>query len=262
MIPLATQHGRVQSGFVRHAFSGHRVLNCTTFVFRVLMGLGIMGGMALAQAQTRSDVATAEKADFEHVGCVPVAERPHSELGCFVIASQVLGKLATTPLYWHLYSYPTQVAANAARGHSGTVVETYGKTWLFTLAEAGWNANGGQRIARIGPLPINSADSYTAVYMAATFAPGMKSRVHRHPGPEAWYVLAGEQCLETPGHKQVVRAGESGIVEQGPPMMLSGIGTAERRALVLILHDSSQPMTTPAPDWTPAGLCADGDTHH
>ena len=262
MIPLATQHERARFDFIRRASRGRCVLNCNTLVFRVLTGLLITGGMALAQSPTRPDVTAAEKADFEHVGCVPVAERPHSKLGCFVIASQVLGKLASTPLYWHLYSYPTLAAANVARGHSGTVVETYDKTWLFTIAEAGWNASGGQRIARIGPLPINSANSYTAVYMAATFVPGMKSRVHRHPGPEAWYVLAGEQCLETPGHKQVVRAGESGIVEQGPPMMLSGIGKAERRALVLILHDSSQPMTAPAGDWTPAGLCADDDTHH
>lgn len=233
-----------------------------TASFPLLTGLLLTGVMAVAQPSAQSDHAAAEKADFEHIGCVPVTERPHSKLGCFVIASQVLGKLASAQPYWHLYSYPTLAAANAARGDSGTVVQTYGKTWLFTIAAAGWNASGGQRIARIGPLPVKSADSYTAVYMAATFVPGMKSRVHRHSGPEAWYVLAGEQCLETPGHKQVVRAGESGIVEEGPPMMLSGIGTAERRALVLILHDSSQPMTMPAGDWMPAGLCADGDPRH
>ena len=28
--------------------------------------------------------------------------------------------------------------------------------------------------------------------------PGDNSRVHTHPGPEGWFVLAGEQCLETP----------------------------------------------------------------
>jgi len=28
-----------------------------------------------------------------------------------------------------------------------------------------------------------------------------------------------------------------------------------RRALVLILHDSTQPATIPASDWTPKGLC-------
>jgi hypothetical protein len=32
------------------------------------------------------------------------------------------------------------------------------------------------------------------------------------------------------------------------------VGTETRLALVLILHDSSQPATTPANDWTPQGL--------
>jgi len=32
-------------------------------------------------------------------------------------------------------------------------------------------------------------------------------------------------------------------------------GTETRRALVLILHDSTQKPTTPAHDWTPKGLC-------
>ena len=55
-----------------------------------------------------------------------------------------------------------------------------------------------------------------------------------------------------------LRAGESGIVPQGPPMMLVGIGKGVRRALVLILHDSAQPSTIPASDWTPPGSCLKG----
>jgi quercetin dioxygenase-like cupin family protein len=107
----------------------------------------------------------------------------------------------------------------------------------------------------MGPLPLGSPNNFTAVYMEGTFMPGMKSIVHRHPGPAAWYVLAGEQCLETPEGKTVVRAGESGIVPGGPPMRLSGTGTVQRRSLVMILHDESQHWTTAAADWTPKGLC-------
>jgi hypothetical protein len=36
---------------------------------------------------------------------------------------------------------------------------------------------------------------------------------------------------------------------------LTATGTETRQALVLILHDSSQPHTTPASGWTPKGLC-------
>jgi quercetin dioxygenase-like cupin family protein len=43
---------------------------------------------------------------------------------------------------------------------------------------------------------------YTARYMEAVFPPGAQPAGsgpgHRHPGLEAWYVLSGAQCLETP----------------------------------------------------------------
>jgi quercetin dioxygenase-like cupin family protein len=209
---------------------------------------------AAAEAPTHDHNGAVDK-PMQEIGCIPKGERGARKLGCFITETEVLGKLPDTQLYWHLFTYPTLAAAKAARGKQGSIVQSYGKVWLFTVADADWTANAGQRVARVGPLPVSGSGSYTAVFMEATFMPGMSSRVHRHPGPEAWYVIAGEQCLETPGHKQVVRAGETGIVPQGPPMMLSGIGTSERRALVLILHDSSQPATIPAPDWKPAGLC-------
>jgi hypothetical protein len=38
-------------------------------------------------------------------------------------------------------------------------------------------------------------------------------------------------------------------------MLLMATGTARRRGVVLILHDSSQPATTMGSDWTPKGLC-------
>ncbi len=38
-------------------------------------------------------------------------------------------------------------------------------------------------------------------------------------------------------------------------MELTATGSEVRRALVLILHDSSLPATTPATDWTPKRLC-------
>ena len=92
--------------------------------------------------------------------------------------------------------------------------------------------------------------------MEGVFEPGMKTVVHRHAGAEAWYTLAGAQCLETPHGKLVQRAGEPGmIVPAGVPMMLVGTGSTVRRSLVLILQDASQPRSTPAMDWVPAGLC-------
>jgi len=196
------------------------------------------------------------KADMSaEVKCVPVAQRGDEELGCYILANKELGSRADKPLYWHLYVYQTRVAADAAKGNVGTVVESFGKVWLLAVADASWGPPGGQRLSRVGPLPIGHGGSYTAEYMEATFLPGMKSRAHRHPGPEAWYVVAGDQCLEIPGKKIELHAGEGGFVPEGPPMVLLGTGTHKRQALALILHDSSSPMTVPAADWTPTGLC-------
>jgi quercetin dioxygenase-like cupin family protein len=159
-------------------------------------------------------------------------------------------------MFWHLDAFPTRAQAEAARGPRGTVVESLGKVWLFTIDVAGWRSTNGQRVAEIGPLPVHTNLEYSAQYMEAIFAPGMTAPAHRHSGPEAWFTLTGETCLETPDGVMIGRAGRSHvIVPGGPPMHLTATGTETRRALVLILHDSSQPATTPASDWTPKGLC-------
>lgn len=184
----------------------------------------------------------------------PVSERT-SEAGCYFVASEDLGKLPETPLHWHLYNYPTRSSAEAAKGPHGTVVESFGKVWLFTIAEAGWRPSGGQRVAVIGPLPITPGKQYTARYMEALFPPGMAGTPHRHSGPEAWYVLSGAQCLETSEGIIVARAGESAVVREGPSMNIQGVGTETRRSVLLVLHDSSQPWITKVSDWKPKGLC-------
>ena len=187
--------------------------------------------------------------------CKPVAERT-GEVGCWIIANQSVGQLNKPETFWHLDVYATRAEAEAARGFGSAVVESLGKMWLLTIADKGWRSSGSERIAEIGPLPITAGQTYSAQYMEAIFAPGMTAPSHTHPGPEAWYTLSGETCLETPDGKQVGRAGEQHvIVPGGPPMHLTATGTETRRALVLILHDASKPATAPAPHWTPKGLC-------
>jgi len=136
------------------------------------------------------------------------------------------------------------------------VVESLGKIWLLTIEKAQWQSPTGKRIAEIGPLPVVDGEEYSAQYMEAILNPGMTSAIHTHPGPEAWYTLAGETCLETPEGKYLGRAGEKPvIVPGGPPMLLTATGTEQRRALVLILHQSSKPPITVVHNWTPKGLC-------
>jgi quercetin dioxygenase-like cupin family protein len=187
--------------------------------------------------------------------CKPASERT-GEVGCWIIAHEPMGQLTQSKIFWHLDVYPTRGAAVSAKGPHGTVVESLGKIWLLSIEDAGWRPSGGERIAEIGPLPINAGEKYSAQYMEAIFTPGMTAPAHTHAGPEAWYTLAGETCLETPEGTQVGRAGgQFVIVPGGPPMHLTATGKEQRRALVLILHDSSKPSTTLVHDWAPKGLC-------
>ena len=191
--------------------------------------------------------------------CIPIGARAGRKLGCFITARHELGRLRDRPpLYWHLERFATLPAARhaAARDPRSTVVESFARHWVFTIAPFDWRPNSGKRFARVGPLPLVRADSFAAVYMEAVFEPGMHSVVHRHDGAEAWYTLEGSQCLETPNGKLEQSAGDPGmVVAGGLPMRLTGTGTGVRRSLVVILQDATKPRSTPASDWTPKGLC-------
>jgi quercetin dioxygenase-like cupin family protein len=183
---------------------------------------------------------------------IPASQRP-SEIGCYFSAAESLVVAPQQPIYWHLYTYPSRNAA-AATGR-GVIVKAFDKTWLYVIAEAGWRPIGGKQVARIGPLPVTPGERYTARYMEAVFGPGMRTRAHTHSGPEAWYVLTGAQCLETPDQTIIARAGESALVQQGPPMVLSSVGKETRRAVLLVLHEASAPWSTRENEWTPKGSC-------
>jgi quercetin dioxygenase-like cupin family protein len=172
------------------------------------------------------------------------------------MANQPIGKLTRSEVFWHLDVYSTRAAAEQAKSSRGTVIESLGKVWLLSIEAARWRPAGGERVAEIGPLPVIAGETYAAQYMEAIFTPGMTAPTHTHPGPEAWYTLAGETCLETPQGTQVGRAGGPPvIVPGGTPMHLTATGTEQRRALVLILHESSKPAATMGHTWVPRGLC-------
>jgi quercetin dioxygenase-like cupin family protein len=184
----------------------------------------------------------------------PVADRA-SDTGCYLSATVSLGLLPTHPLYWHVYSYPTPGEAEAAKQRNAVVVEAFDKVWLYTIAAAEWRPSSGERVALVGPLPVTAGERYVARYMEARFPPGMTTPAHRHGGPEAWYVLSGSQCLETPTRVLVANAGESAVIEEGSSMVLSGTGSEVRRSLLLVLYAESRPWMSGASDWTPRGRC-------
>jgi quercetin dioxygenase-like cupin family protein len=188
-------------------------------------------------------------------GCCASAQT--AQRGAGTIATTALGVLPQTPLYWHLDTFPDRAAAEAAMGAHSAVAESFGKVWLFTIAESGWKPIGGIHVAMVGPLPLASGGVFTATYLDATTSPGFQTDVHQHGGPEALYTISGEVCLETPQGKLIGRAGgEPLLIAGNQPMRLTSIGVEKRRSIVLVLHDSAQPWKVPATGWTPKGLCS------
>jgi hypothetical protein len=188
--------------------------------------------------------------------CKPASARTQ-EIGCWILADHPVGQLTKPQVFWHLDAYPTRLAAQADEGPRGTVIESFGKVWLMTIEGENWRSTHGHRIAEIGPLPVAAGEKYSATFMEADFTPGMTAPAHIHSGPEAWYAVGGETCLETSDDRmQISRVGGPPvIVPMGLSMYLTAVGTERRRSIVIILHQSSQPPTTMVHDWTPKGLC-------
>jgi quercetin dioxygenase-like cupin family protein len=189
--------------------------------------------------------------------CTMTISERTQEAGCYIIALETLRRLPAKPLFWHIYSYPSLEAATRAKpAGTGTAVESIGRAWLFNIAPAEWKPKQGKREALIGPLAVLPGKTYVARYMESIIPPGPGGTpVHRHPGPEAWYLLAGIQCIRTPGKAVLLHAGETAFVPGGVPMTLTHSQSVTRRALVLVLQDSSQPWMTKANDWKPDAQC-------
>jgi quercetin dioxygenase-like cupin family protein len=187
---------------------------------------------------------------------VPVSERK-GDIGCYVAEIKPLGQLPDIPLFWHLYVFPNRAAAEATKAPRYSIVEAFGKIWLFSIAPNDWHSSTGERVAVVGPLPHSIDKSYTARYLEAVIPPGERTPIHTHAGPEAWYLLAGAECLETPEGISVAHAGDSAVVREGLPMILSSVGNETRNVFALVLHDSTQPwtMVMRGDQWKPTGRC-------
>jgi len=219
------------------------------FAFLLAVTLGVT-----VSARPTQEPATASH-DHLVVNCVqvpPGEKRP--EYGCFILATAKGLQFTEPAVYWHLRTFPNLAAAQAVKSASGIVVEEAGQVWLSEFGPRNLALRGGQPVAVIGPLELPSAKTYDAVLAYAVMRPGDRSLVHTHPGPEGWYMLAGEQCLETPAGIKKARSGETLTVTPNVPMELSIIGSSLRRSLVLMVHDATQPAGIPS-DWKPTGAC-------
>ena len=186
--------------------------------------------------------------------CRPASERA-GEVGCWIIAREPLGRLTAPAVFWHLHTFASRPEAEAEKGPRGTVIEALGSVWLSTIAEPGWRPRRGIRVAEIGPLEVEPGMSYTAQYMEGIFDPGMTTEVHQHPGPEAVYTMAGAICFETPHGTLRAGAGRAVVLPAGRLHTLTATGTAQRRSIALVVHESGRPWRLASSDWIPRGRC-------
>ena len=227
----------------------------TLFSGATVMSLVALQIVATSHAHAQAP-STAAHEHLTEVACVDVsAGEKRPEFGCFNVGRMTGLHFSQPSVYWHLRAFPSRKAAESAKSATGIVVEEDGRIWLSEFGPRDAAPRGGEAIAVVGPLQLPEAKSYSAVLSYAVMRPGDSSRVHTHPGPEGWYVLAGEQCLETPAGADKAKAGGTTTVRPNIPMELNVTGTTPRRAFALVIHDSAQPRGIPS-EWKPSGACS------
>ncbi|MBB6357825.1 cupin domain-containing protein [Aminobacter aganoensis] len=156
-------------------------------------------------------------------------------------------KLPTGALYWRLENFPTLNEAEGTASSTSLVAQVAGKVWMFTLGPKDGATAGGSKVAEIGPIPAVSASEYLLRVNRAGGAPGVKTQIHTHPGPEAFYVLAGRMGQRTPHGVTYAEAGAS-MVGHGAdtPMEVFSAGTTDLDQFAIFVVDANRPFSSRA----------------
>ena len=186
---------------------------------------------------------TARPNGAQVIRCITDSPERQGKPGCAIISDKRLPSPPATPVLWHIDEFLSLAQAQRAEGPWSLAIEAHGHSWLYSIERDTTNHHGGKHLAVVGPIPIQAGHLYSMMAMSAYFLPGQVSAIHTHSGPEAWWVLEGEQCLQTTRKTIRARAGHGAIVAEGDTMRMVGAGTGPRRALVLILHDADKPAS-------------------
>ena len=177
------------------------------------------------------------------VKCTENSPERRGEVGCTILANRPLLGPLTKPVYWHIDRFDSIEAAKKAAGPNGVAAEAHGSVWLMTVETQTEAHHGGRHVVWIGPLEMPAADRYSMRVLSSMLELGTTTPVHTHSGPEVFYVVAGEQCLETPERSHSLGTGQSlvlpaGVIHRGRPN-----GSSARRVLALNLGDAARPTS-------------------
>ena len=119
------------------------------------------------------------------------------EEGCTILANRpFLG--STANVYWHIDRFDSLETAMNAAGSDAVAVEAHGYFWLLTVEGRTEEHHGGRHIAWLGPLVLPKAERYSMRVQSTLLMRGSTTPVHTHSGPEVFYIVEGEQCIERP----------------------------------------------------------------
>lgn len=166
--------------------------------------------------------------------------------GCQLLARPTVTRLPAA-LYWHLAAFPSREAAQVASRFTDVLTEAGGQMWLHRFGPEGDAPTGGTRTARVGPITPPRAAAYQLDVVYEVMPAGARTDAHASPGPVAWFLIEGEQCVETERAAERTREGE-GVVgpAAGTARRVVNPGVVARRAFALVVHDPARPRTTPA----------------
>jgi quercetin dioxygenase-like cupin family protein len=176
--------------------------------------------------------------------CVENSPERRGEIGCSLVENKPLPPDLKAPLVWHIDRFTTEAAARAAVGPASVAFSAHGIAWLMTIEGAATNHHGGQHVAATAIPALPPAEKYAMLAMSAYIPSGLTSRYHHHSGAEGFFVVDGQQCLETVDRAFVMNKEDALVIPAGTAMRLVATGPTPRRALAVIVYDASQPPTT------------------
>lgn len=187
--------------------------------------------------------------------CVENSPERRGGIGCSYVENKALSGVFREPLYWHIDRFDDGEKARAAVGPDSIAFEGHGAWWLLSIESTVEDHHGGAHVNQVLLPPLPPASKYSMLVISSYIPVGLTSRVHHHSGVEAFYVVDGEQCLETPTRAYPMKKGDVLVLPTGVTMQMVVTGAAPRRAVAAVIYDAAQPPTTPTENAPPLVTC-------
>jgi quercetin dioxygenase-like cupin family protein len=184
-------------------------------------------------------------------GCSEPANENVGRPGCFLSAEFTIAD-PPAALFWHVLEFQSAAEAQSATETLpwARAVSAHGRHWMLAL-DASNVPKGVASRAVIGPLALPRGP-VSVRFMESLFPAGMATRVHTHPGPEAFFVVEGEQCVDSAAGWMRIGPGESFVVAGGPHLQAAPLG---RRSLVVLITPVGEPWMRLEQTWPATGRC-------